>query len=107
MRPLFLSLSFFLVLFLKGQGLDCNLPAQSEYNLKEIYNTTFVDLISFAEVINYTGASEVLKAKLNYPGFPSQPRPKKIPTICLLHGGGFKSDDTKNSPLMVLFQDYF
>ena len=56
MRPLFLSLSFFLVLFLKGQGLDCNLPAQSEYNLKEIYNTTFVDLISFAEVKNYTGA---------------------------------------------------
>jgi hypothetical protein len=107
MKSLFISFSFLLGLSLKGQGLDCSFPAQSEYNLKEIYNTTFVDLISFAEVINYTGAKEILKAKLNYPGFPSQPRPKKIPTICLLHGGGFKSDDTKNSPLMVLFQDYF
>lgn len=107
MKALFFCFFCFFCFFLKGQGLNCGNPEQSEYYLKDLYNTSFVDLISFAEVENFTGATEILKAKLNYPGFPTQPRPKKVPTICLLHGGGFKSDDTKNSPLMVLFQDYF
>lgn len=90
-----------------SQGLKCDQPSISEYNLKDIYNTTFVDLISYATAKNYIGEMEVLKAKLNYPGFPNLPNPTKIPTICLFHGGGFRGEDTKNSPIMILLQDYF
>ena len=90
-----------------GQDIDCADPENSEFNTKDIYTFSTIDNVTFAEAKNWIGEMEVLKAKTNYPGLFNAANPVKRPTICLFHGGGFRGQDTKNSPLMLLLQDYF
>ncbi|MBX7226645.1 MAG: carboxylesterase family protein [Chitinophagales bacterium] len=90
-----------------GQGVDCTHPEHSEFYTKDLYTFATVDNVTFAEAENWVGEMEVLKAKTSYPGVFNAANPLKRPTICLFHGGGFRGQDTKNSPLMLLLQDYF